>query len=103
MLVILSSILTVIFVILFSQDPTLLFCLLSLQLLVLNYFIDLPLLFYLLVGLGGVGAEILAVNFGNKTWTYKQNDLMGVPIWLFPLWSLAGAMIIYFFQIAKYL
>lgn len=103
MLILISSIITVIFVILFSQDPTFLFSLLSLQLLVLNYFIDLPILFYLLVGLGGVGAEILAVNFGNKTWNYKQNDLLGVPVWLFPLWSLAGAMIIYFFQLTKYL
>jgi len=55
----------------------------------------------LLVGLGGVGAEILAVNFGKETWNYKQNHLKGVPIWLFPLWSLAGAMIVYFYQLTK--
>ena len=103
MYILLSSILTVIFVILFSQDPTLLFCLLSLQLLVLNHFLNLPFLFYLLVGFGGIGAEILAVNFGNKTWNYKQNHIFGVPIWLAPLWSLAGIMIIYLFQISKYL
>ena len=99
MLVILSSILTLIFVILFSQEPVLLFCLLSVQVLILIRFIGLPLLFYLLVGLGGVGAEILAINLGKETWNYKQHHLKGVPIWLFPLWSLAGAMIVYFYQL----
>lgn len=101
MLVILSSILTLIFVILFSHEPILLFCILSVQILILNQFVGLPLLFYLLVGLGGVGAEILAVNLGKETWNYKQNHLKGVPIWLFPLWSLAGAMIVYFYQLTK--
>lgn len=102
MLILISSILTVIFVILFSQDPSLLFSLLTLQLLILNHFLDLPFLFYLLVGLGGISAEIMAVNFGKETWNYKQNHILGVPIWLAPLWSLAGVLIIYFFNITRF-
>ncbi len=100
MFILLSSIFTILFVILFSDDPTFLFCLLSLQALVLNQMFNIPLLFLILVGIGGVGAEILAVNYGKETWRYKQNHFMGVPSWLFPLWMLAGVMIIYLFNIA---
>ncbi len=92
---------TLIFVILFSQNPLFLFGLLTLQIFLLHQFINYPILFYLLSGLGGIGSEIFAIKFGKQTWKYKQNHFFGIPIWLYPLWILAGITIIAIYDLAK--
>ena len=43
---------------------------------------------YLTVSLMGPIAEIIAINAGP--WEYVSPAFFGVPLWLFPLWGMAG-------------
>ena len=53
-----------------------------------------PLLFYLLVGVGGLLFEALIIRT-RGSWSYRSRDLFGaVPLWLAPGWALAGGAIL---------
>lgn len=41
----------------------------------------------LLCALLGPIAEVIAIAF--KTWTYARPEVLGVPLWLSPLWGIA--------------
>ena len=43
---------------------------------------------YVLCGVLGSSAEAFAVAFG--AWSYATPQVLGVPLWLIPLWGLAG-------------
>lgn len=52
---------------------------------------------FLFVSLMGPIAEIIAMHAG--AWKYVQPSFLSVPIWLFPLWGMAG---ICFLAVAVY-
>jgi hypothetical protein len=49
------------------------------------------LIIFIIVGLFGPIAEMIAVNSG--AWTYTLANIANVPLWLFPLWGNAAAFI----------
>jgi hypothetical protein len=54
-----------------------------------------PVLFYLVCGFGGAIAESIAIRYGSRTWSYVEpTNFLAVPIWLVPLWSIAGVFIV---------
>ena len=59
--------------------------------------------FFLLVGIVMPSIEIAAVHFGDSTWTYVKGDVLGVPLWLFPLWALVGQWILDLYALAIWL
>ncbi|HLC55586.1 MAG TPA: hypothetical protein VJJ75_03565 [Candidatus Nanoarchaeia archaeon] len=48
------------------------------------------LLLYIIIGIGGPLGEIIAIHFG--AWSYSLPQVIGIPIWLPPLWALAGVL-----------
>ena len=49
---------------------------------------------YLLLAVICVITESIFINLFNETWTYKINDLFGIPFWLIPLWGIAILLIV---------
>jgi hypothetical protein len=94
MIVIFLSILSLILVILLSKYQYILFFVLSLLLLVLYRIHPYPLLFYLVCGIGGPIAESLTIKYGVRTWKYDEpTEPLNIPLWLIPLWAIAGVFI----------
>ncbi|MDO8556835.1 MAG: hypothetical protein Q7R96_06735 [Nanoarchaeota archaeon] len=54
------------------------------------------LILYIIVGIGGAIAETIPIYVG--AWTYGQSQVVGIPIWLPPLWGLAGLVSKWFFE-----
>ena len=52
-----------------------------------------PWLFILFALFAGPVAEIILMQF-NSTWRYISPDLLGIPVWLFPLWAIASITIV---------
>jgi hypothetical protein len=46
---------------------------------------------YFAVAIFGSITEILIIN-NSEAWDYKATGLLGVPLWLFPLWGIAGVL-----------
>ncbi len=46
---------------------------------------------FIVISLGGAFAETVAIYFG--TWSYALPQFIGIPLWLFPIWGLAGVFI----------
>jgi hypothetical protein len=94
MLDIFLSATSLILVIFLSEYQYLLFIILLILLIVLNIINSKPILFYIVCGIGGACAESLAVKYGKKTWKYEETaNLLNIPIWLIPLWAIAGIFI----------
>ena len=45
---------------------------------------------YSVLGTFGALSEAFYMTFFGATWTYMSPRVMGVPLWLFPLWSLCA-------------
>lgn len=72
------------------------FLLYLLLLLILIYFYDKNnLYFYIFCGFYGILGEILCMSSSNKTWKYYDDQLIGSPYWLYPMWAIAAVYIIY--------
>ena len=48
-------------------------------------------IFYIACGIGGAIIESLIILFSPTSWKYDDNTLGLVPIWLIPLWAIAGS------------
>ena len=54
-----------------------------------------PLLFFALVGVIFPLLEALAIAHGKNTWSYDSTSgTLPIPLWLFPLWALAGQWVL---------
>lgn len=49
------------------------------------------LLVYVISAICGPVSEILAIHFG--VWSYSYSTMLGIPIWLIPLWGATAAYI----------
>jgi hypothetical protein len=99
MLDIFLSATSLILVIFLSEYQYVLFIILMILLIVLNIIYPKPILFYTICGIGGACAESLAVKYGRKTWKYEETtNLLNIPIWLIPLWAIAGVFIVGVFE-----
>jgi len=49
--------------------------------------------FYLFIicAVSGAAAEVIAIAFG--AWTYALPNILGIPLWLIPLWGTAAVFI----------
>lgn len=84
---------TVISVSLFWQSPvqlTLILFVISVVMLLISRDRE-DLLLYTAASFWGALSESLAVAFG--AWTYPLPDILGIPIWLFLVWGIAGVFI----------
>jgi hypothetical protein len=94
MIVILLSALSLLLVILLSTHPFILFGVLALLCIILHRINPQSILFYIVCGIGGPIAESLAIKYGIKTWNYKEpTEPLNIPLWLIPLWTIAGIFI----------
>lgn len=53
---------------------------------------------FIIVGLLGPASESIAILFGGSPWAYAAPSLLGVPLWLFPLYGLAGGVVTTLYQ-----
>ena len=82
-------------VIFLSDDSNLLLGALCLLLVALYFIYPRPIMFYLACGFGGAIAEVVAIHYGKKTWTYVEPaPSMNIPLWLIPLWALVGTCLV---------
>lgn len=49
---------------------------------------------FIIIGIVGSGIESLIISFGNAPWVYAEPFLFNIPLWLMPLWGLAGTIFI---------
>ncbi len=102
MIDILLSSISLILVILLSDYQYVLTGILIILLFILYKINPKPILFYVICGIGGTIAEMLAIKYGNKTWNYSEPvKILNIPLWLIPLWSIAGVFIVEIFQITN--
>ena len=95
--ILLNIVISVILVVLLSNNTYILFGALLLQIFIVNKSWKLPLIFYFIFGFGGAILESIAIKYGTKTWKYiEPTELLNVPIWLVPLWAITSAAIIKF-------
>lgn len=94
MIDILLSTTSLLLVVLLSDLPNVLFFVLIILLVILHKIKPHSLIFYLVCGIGGSLAESFAVKYGKNTWKYSEpTDPLNIPIWLIPLWAIAGIFI----------
>ena len=93
--VIIVCALTVIIMMLFHDNNKLLFFALTGLLLILHHLNPgLSVIFYLICGLGGAISEAIIIKVTGGTWRYRDPDIAGIPLWLVPLWGIAGGGIV---------
>ena len=86
--------LSLVLVILLSKYTYILLSALILLLIILHLIYPQPILFYIVCGIGGPIAESLAIKYGVKTWKYDEPTApLNIPLWLIPLWVIAGVFI----------
>ena len=51
-------------------------------------------LVYLVISVVCVLTESIFVNFFDETWEYKNPDILGIPYWLIPIWSIAIILVV---------
>jgi len=56
---------------------------------------------YVFIALACVITESLYVSFCKDTWLYKKPDIINIPYWLLPLWSIAFLLMIELINIVK--
>ena len=94
MIDILLSTTSLLLVVLLSDFPNVLFFALIILLVILHKIQPHSLMFYLVCGIGGALAESFAVKYGKNTWKYSEpTEPLNIPIWLIPLWAIAGIFI----------
>jgi uncharacterized membrane protein len=49
---------------------------------------------YLFISFLCVMTESLFINSFKNTWEYKKSDILGIPLWLIPLWGIAILLVI---------
>jgi hypothetical protein len=89
-------ILAIITTALFWKQQILLSCFLIILALLKHVFAPIkrgPLWFFL-VGILGTTTESLIMFLGNNPWSYADPLLINIPLWLIPLWGLAGIIFI---------
>lgn len=67
---------------------------LFITLIILYLISPLNIFFYLVIAFGGTLAEIIIMKISSKSWKYDNPFIFGVPLWLIPLWGIAGAGIV---------
>lgn len=93
--IILIPIISIGLVILLSNKTYILFGALVLLLIVIHLIRPQPILFYVICGLGGSITESFAIKYGAKTWKYiEPTKSLNIPIWLIPLWTIAGIVVL---------
>jgi hypothetical protein len=81
------STVSILLVIVFSDQPLVLFLLLIGLVALIHYIYPRPLLFYLICALGGASAESVAIYFGKAAWHYVlPTPPLNIPIWILPIW-----------------
>jgi hypothetical protein len=55
-------------------------------------------LWFLIVGILGTTTESLMMWLGNGPWGYAQQTVFNFPLWLVPLWGLAGILLITLYE-----
>jgi len=55
-------------------------------------------LVFVVIGLLGAATESLIIWLGNEPWAYKEPFLINTPLWLLPLWGLAGTVFITLYE-----
>lgn len=94
MIDIILSTLSLLFVIILSNYQYVLFGALILLLIIIHVLNPQPIIFYVVCGVGGPIAESLAIKFGKNTWKYSEPaEPLNIPIWLIPLWAIAGVFV----------
>lgn len=58
-------------------------------------------IYFVLVGMLMPFVEIGAVNMSIETWRYAHREVVGVPIWLMPLWALTGQWLLDLHDLSK--
>jgi hypothetical protein len=56
---------------------------------------------YICIAIACVITESLYVTFCKDTWVYKTPDIINIPYWLLPLWSIAFLLMIELINIVK--
>ena len=56
---------------------------------------------YVCISIACVITESLYVTFCKDTWVYKKPDIINIPYWLLPLWSIAFLLMIELINILK--
>lgn len=56
---------------------------------------------YICIAIACVITESLYVTFCKDTWEYKTPDIINIPFWLLPLWSIAFLLMIELINIVK--
>ena len=49
---------------------------------------------YFIVAIVCVLTESIFINLFSNTWKYKNQDILGIPLWLIPLWGIAILLIL---------
>ncbi len=55
-------------------------------------------LWFIVVSILGPVVEIFVMSFGGNPWAYALPSLFGAPLWLFPLYGLAGTTFITLYE-----
>ena len=59
-------------------------------------------LFYAVVAVGAVAAEIVCIRLGRRTWSYADKQLARTtPYWLVPAWAIAGGGVLAIHQLTQ--
>ena len=58
-------------------------------------------IFYIFIAIGCGITESIYINFCKDTWNYHDPDIINIPYWLIPLWSIAFLLIIETVNILK--
>ena len=53
---------------------------------------------FVIIGILGPSTESLIILFGSGPWTYAEPFFLNIPIWLLPLWGLAGTIFMTLYQ-----
>ncbi len=49
---------------------------------------------YIIIAIGCVITEAIYIHFFNETWKYINPDIINIPYWLIPFWSIAILIIV---------
>jgi hypothetical protein len=58
-------------------------------------------IFYIFIAIGCAVTESIYITFCKDTWNYRNPDIINIPYWLIPLWSVAFLLIIETVNILK--
>jgi hypothetical protein len=89
------STLSLLFVVLLSQYPMILFFVLCILVILIDRIYPRPALFYICCAIGGGIAESIGIHFGLRTWTYAEpTSPLNIPLWILPIWANAAVFMV---------